>query len=152
FNFFIDRPVLSTVIALLILLTGAVAVIELPIAQYPRIVPPQVQVTTSFPGANAQVVAESIAAPIEQQVNGAQDMIYMSSKSDKAGAYALTVTFDVGTNQNDAVVDVQNRVGIAQSQLPPDVIRQGITIRKVPPDFLEVLALPSPDRRYDNVF
>ena len=152
FNFFIDRPVLSTVIALLITLTGVVAVIELPIAQYPQIVPPQVQVTTSFPGANAQVVSESIAAPIEQQVNGAQGMIYMSSKSDNAGAYTLTVTFDVGINQNDAAVDVQNRVGIAQSQLPPDVIRQGITIRKVSTDFLEVLALTSPDRRYDNVF
>src|SRR5262245_46505288 len=152
FDFFIDRPVFSTVIALLITLTGAVAGLELPIAQYPRIVPPQVQVTTSFPGANAQVVSDSIAAPIEQQVNGAQDMIYMSSKSDNAGAYTLTVTFDVGTNQNDAAVDVQNRVGIAQSQLPPDVVRQGITIRKVSTDFLEVLALTSPERKYDNVF
>jgi HAE1 family hydrophobic/amphiphilic exporter-1/multidrug efflux pump len=152
FNFFIDRPVLSTVIALLISLTGLVAALGLPIAQYPQIVPPQVQVSASFPGANAQVVSESIAAPVEQQVNGAQNMIYMSSKSDNAGAYTLTVTFDVGSNQNDAAVDVQNRVGIAQSQLPPDVIRQGLTIRKVSTDFLEVLALTSPDRRYDNVF
>src|SRR4029077_19684183 len=119
---------------------------------YPRIVPPQVQVTTSFPGANAQVVSESIAAPIEQQVNGAEDMIYMSSKSDNAGAYTLTVTFDVGTNQNDAAVDVQNRVGIAQSQLPPDVVRHGITLRKVYPDLLQVLALSSPKLKSDNVF
>ena len=152
FNFFIDRPVLSTVVAAVITLAGAVAFTQLPIAQYPQIVPPQVQVTASFPGANAQVVAESIAAPIEQQVNGAQGMIYMNSKSDNAGAYTLTVTFDVGTDQNAAAVDVQNRIGIAQAQLPPDVIRQGITIRKVSTDFLEVLALTSPDKRYDNVF
>ncbi len=152
FNFFIDRPVLSTVIAAVISLAGAVAFTQLPIAQYPQIVPPQVQVSSSFPGANARVVSESIAAPIEQQVNGAQGMIYMNSKSDNAGGYTLTVTFDVGTDQNAAAVDVQNRVGIAQSQLPPDVIRQGITIRKVSTDFLEVLALTSPDNRYDNVF
>jgi len=151
-NFFIDRPVFSTVISLVILLAGALAGLNLPIAQYPQVVPPQVQVSTSFPGANAQVVAESVAAPIEQQVNGAKDMIYMGSKSGADGSYNLVVSFEVGTNADIAAVDVQNRFGIAQSQLPADVARQGVTIRKVSTDFLEVFALTSPDGRYDNVF
>src|SRR5512144_1972101 len=151
-NFFIERPIFSTVISLIITLAGALAMFNLPIAQYPQIVPPQVQISTNFPGANAQVVAESIAAPIEQQVNGAKDMIYMDSKSASDGSYTLTVTFDVGTNPDIAAVDVQNRVSVAQSQLPADVTRQGVTIRKQSTDFLEVFALTSPDRRYDTVF
>ena len=108
--------------------------------------------TTSFPGANADVVAQSVAAPIEQQVNGAQDMLYMGSKSGNDGSYSLTVTFDIGTDKNIDAVDVQNRVAIAQSQLPADVIRNGITVRKSTTDFLEVIALTSPERRYDAVF
>jgi HAE1 family hydrophobic/amphiphilic exporter-1/multidrug efflux pump len=151
-NFFIERPIFSTVISLVILLAGALAGFNLPIAQYPQIVPPQVQVATSFPGANAQVVAESVAAPIEQQVNGAKGMIYMDSKSGADGSYNLVVSFEIGTNSDIAAVDVQNRFAIAQSQLPVDVSRQGITIRKVSTDFLEVFALTSPDGRYDNVF
>ena len=152
FNFFIDRPVLSTVISLIITLAGLVASVGLPLSQYPQIVPPQVQVTTNFPGANAEVVTQSIAAPLEQQVNGAKNMIYMDSKSSSDGTYSLTVTFDVGTNQDIAAVDVQNRIAIAQTSLPQDVIRQGVQIRKQSTDFLEVLALSSPKRTYDNVF
>jgi HAE1 family hydrophobic/amphiphilic exporter-1/multidrug efflux pump len=152
FNFFIDRPVFSTVISLIITLAGVVAWVKLPISQYPQIVPPQVQVTANFPGANARVVTDSIAAPIEQQVNGARNMIYMDSKSANDGSYNLTLTFDVGTNQDLAAVDVQNRVAIAQTSLPLDVIRQGVQIRKQSTDFLEVLALTSPKRTYDNVF
>ena len=151
-NFFIERPVFSTVIALLMILVGALAALGLPIAQYPQVVPPQVTVTTSFPGANADVVAQSVAAPIEQQVNGSQDMLYMSSKSGNDGSYSLTVTFDIGTDKNIDAVEVQNRVAIAQSQLPADVIRNGITVRKSTTDFLEVIALTSPERRYDAVF
>jgi HAE1 family hydrophobic/amphiphilic exporter-1/multidrug efflux pump len=151
-NFFIDRPVFSTVISLIITLAGALAALELPIAQYPQIVPPQVQVTTSFPGANANVVTESIAAPIEQQVNGSKGMLYMDSKSANDGSYSLVVTFDIGTNQDLDAVDVQNRVAIAQSTLPADVTRQGITIRKQSTDFLEVLSLTSPDGRFDTTF
>ena len=147
FNFFIDRPVFSAVISLIITLAGALAAFGLPISQYPQIVPPQVQVTTNFPGANANVVTQSIAAPIEQQVNGAKGMIYMDSKSANDGSYSLTVTFEIGTNQDLDAVDVQNRVAIAQSTLPADVLRQGITIRKQSTDFLEVLALTSPDGR-----
>ena len=152
FSFFIDRPVFSTVISLIITLAGAVAWVGLPVAQYPQIVPPQVQVTANFPGANAGTVTDSIAAPIEQQVNGARNMIYMDSKSANDGSYNLTLTFDVGTNQDIAAVDVQNRVAIAQTSLPQDVIRQGVQVRKQSTDFLEVLALTSPRRTFDNVF
>jgi len=152
FNFFIDRPIFSSVISLIITLAGAVAALDLPITQYPQIVPPQVQVVTALPGANASVVTQAIAAPIEQQVNGAKNMIYMDSKSANDGTYTLTVTFEVGSNQDLGAVDVQNRVGIAQSQLPADVIRNGITIRKQSTDFLQVIALTSPDRRYDTTF
>src|SRR5258706_14344619 len=152
FNFFIDRPVFSSVISLIISLAGGVSVLGLPITQYPQIVPPQVLVSTAFPGANASVVAQSIAAPIEQQVNGSKNMIYRAWKSANDGTYPLTVTFDVGTSQDLAAVDVQNRVAGAQSVLPSDVIRQGIQIRKQSTDFLSVIALTSPDQRYDSIF
>jgi hydrophobe/amphiphile efflux-1 (HAE1) family protein len=151
-NFFIERPVLSTTIALLIILSGALAALSLPIAQYPQVVPPQVTVTANLPGANADVVSQSVAASIEQQVNGAQDMLYMSSKSGNDGSYSLTVTFEIGTDKNIDQVEVQNRVAIAQPQLPPDVVRNGITVRKATSDFLQVITLTSPERRYDTVF
>ncbi len=152
FNFFIERPVFSTVIALVMILVGVLAALGLPIAQYPQVVPPQVTVTTVLAGANAEVVEQSVAAPIEQQVNGAQDMLYMSSKSGNDGSYSLTVTFDIGTDKNIDAIEVQNRVAIAQSQLPADVIRNGITVRKSTTDFLEVIALTSPEGKYDGVF
>ena len=152
FHFFIERPVFSTVIALIMVLVGVLSALDLPIAQYPEVVPPQVTVTTNFPGANAAVIAESVAAPIEQQVNGSQDMLYMSSKSGNDGSYSLTVTFEIGTDKNIDAVEVQNRVAIAQSQLPADVIRNGITVRKSTTDFLEVISLTSPERKYDGVF
>src|SRR5712672_1592098 len=151
-NFFIERPVLSTTIALLIILSGALAALGLPISQYPQVVPPQVTVTANLPGANAEVVSQSVAASIEQQVNGSQDMLYMSSKSGNDGSYSLTVTFDIGTDKNIDAVEVQNRVAIAQSQLPADVVRNGVTVRKTTTDFLEAIALTSPERRYDAVF
>src|SRR5258705_8855238 len=151
-NFFIGRPVFSTVIALLMILVGALAGLSLPIAQYPQVVPPQVTVNAVFPGANADVVSQSVAASIEQQVNGAQDMLYMSSKSGNDGTYSLTVTFDIGTDKNIDQIEVQNRVAIAQNQLPAEVIRNGIVVRKTTTDFLEVITLTSPERRYDTVF
>src|ERR1700693_2242093 len=151
-NFFIERPVFSTVFALVMILVGVLAAVSLPIAQYPQVVPPQVTVTTTFPGANADVVSQSVGAPIEQQVNGSQDMLYMGSKSGNDGSYSLSVTFDIGTDKNIDAVEVQNRVAIAQSQLPSDVIRNGITIRKSTTDFLEVIALTSPEGRYDAIF
>jgi HAE1 family hydrophobic/amphiphilic exporter-1/multidrug efflux pump len=152
FNFFIERPVFSTVIALLIALTGALAMFTLPISQYPQVVPPQVQVSTSFPGADANVVVQSVAAPVEQQVNGATDMLYMDSFSGNDGSYNLSITFDVGTSQDLAAVEVQNRLSVAQSQLPADVIRNGVSVRKVSTDFLLVVALTSPNRSYDQLF
>jgi hydrophobe/amphiphile efflux-1 (HAE1) family protein len=151
-NYFIERPVFSSVIALLMVLVGTLAALNLPIAQYPQVVPPQVQVSTTLPGANADIVAQSVAAPIEQQVNGAQDMLYMSSKSGNDGSYTLTVTFDIGTDKNIDAIEVQNRYAVAQNQLPADVIRNGVTVRKTTSDFLEVIALTSPDRRYDTTF
>src|SRR5947208_1089253 len=151
-NYFIERPVCSAVTSRVLSLLGAVAAVNRPIAQYPQVVPPQVTVTTSFPGANADVVSQSVAASIEQQVNGSQDMLYMSSKSGNDGSYGLTVTFDIGTDKNIDAIEVQNRVAIAQSQLPADVIRNGITVRKSTTDFLEVISLTSPERRYDAVF
>src|SRR5258706_989187 len=151
-NFFIERPVFSTVIALLMILVGTLAAFTLPIAQYPQVVPPQVTVNAAFPGANAEVVSQSVAASIEQQVNGAQDMLYMSSKSGNDGTYSLTVTFDIGTDKNIDQIEVQNRVAIAQNQLPAEVIRNGIVVRKTTTDFLEVITLTSPERRYDTIF
>src|SRR5260221_2607405 len=151
-NSFMERPVFSTGIALRMIISGALAALSLPIAQYPQVVQPQVTLNAFFPGANADVVSQSVAASIEQQVNGAQDMLYMSSKSGNDGTYSLTVTFDIGTDKNIDQIEVQNRVAIAQNQLPAEVIRNGIVVRKTTTDFLEVITLTSPERRYDTVF
>src|SRR5262245_18349595 len=129
-RFFIDRPIFATVLSVVITLVGGIALFSLPIAQYPRITPPGVVVATSYPGANAQVVAETVAAPIEQQVTGVPGMLYMSSQSGNDGSYSLGVTFDVGVNLNTALVMVQNRVALAMPLLPTPVQNQGITIRK----------------------
>jgi multidrug efflux pump len=150
--FFIDRPIFATVLSVLIVLTGILAFTWLPVAQYPQITPPSVMVTISYPGANAQVVADTVAAPIEQQVNGIEGMMYMSSTSANDGSYTLTVTFKLGTNLNTALVMLQNRVALAMPQLPPDVQRQGILIKKRTPDILLVVNLVSPDNRYDDIY
>src|SRR5262249_52227548 len=128
-RFFIDRPIFATVLSVVITLTGSISLLYLPVAQYPRITPPGVSISINYPGANAQEVADSIGAPIEQQVNGVEGMLYMSSQSGNDGSYSLTVTFDVGTDINAAVVMVQNRVALAMPQLPSAVQNQGITIR-----------------------
>jgi multidrug efflux pump len=151
-HFFIDRPIFASVLSIVITLTGALALYYLPIAQYPPITPPGVQVAIQFPGASAQVVADTVAAPIEQQVNGVPGMLYMSSQSGNDGSYTLTVTFDIGTNLNTALVMVQNRVTLAMPQLPTQVQQQGITIRKKTPDILQVINFYSPDGRYDNIY
>src|SRR5205085_5060651 len=116
------------------------------------ITPPSVQVSINYPGASAQVVADTVGAPIEQQVNGVEGMLYLSSQSGNDGSYTLTVTFDVGTDLNTALVMVQNRVALAMPQLPTSVQNQGITVRKKTPDILGIISFYSPDGRYDDVY
>src|SRR5580704_5685132 len=145
--FFIDRPIFATVLSIVITLVGGIAVIFLPIAQYPRITPPGVVVSIAYPGASAQVVADTVAAPIEQSVNGVEGMLYMSSQSANDGTYTLSVTFDVGTDLKTALVMVQNRVTLAMPQLPTEVQNQGITIRKKTPDLLLIVNFYSPNGR-----
>jgi multidrug efflux pump len=151
-KFFIDRPVFATVLSLLITLMGLVAIVNLPIAQFPEIVPPSVQISASYPGANAETVAQSVAAPIEQQLSGAKNLIYYSSQSGNDGTLKITATFDIGTNQDLAAVEVQNRLAIAQPRLPQEVIRQGITVTKTSSNMIGVVALTSPSGEYDDVF
>ena len=151
-NFFIDRPIFSTVLAIIITLAGGVALSSLPVARFPQITPPTIVVSAVFPGADASTIEQSVAAPIEQQVNGVPHMIYMDSKSANDGSYALTVTFDVGTDQDIAAVDVQNQVAIAQRQLPQQVLQQGVTVAKRQPQILLAVAIGSDDPRYDYLF
>jgi multidrug efflux pump len=151
-RFFIDRPIFAWVVSLVILLGGAVAYRSLPTELYPNITPPTVQVTASYPGANAEVVANTVAAPIEQQVNGVERMLYMSSQSTNDGNYALTITFEIGTDVNLAQVLVQNRVALALPQLPPQVQLEGVNTKKSSPSVLLVINVLSPDRRYDSIY
>ena len=151
-RFFIDRPIFATVLSVVITLIGGISLLFLPVAQYPRITPPGVNISISYPGASAQVVADTVGAPIEQQVNGVEGMLYMSSQSGNDGTYSLTVTFDIGTDLNTAVVKVQNRVALAMPQLPTEVQNQGITIRKKTPDILMIVNFFSPDGRYDDIY
>jgi HAE1 family hydrophobic/amphiphilic exporter-1/multidrug efflux pump len=151
-NFFIDRPIFSTVLAIIITLAGGVALSTLPVARFPQITPPTIVVSTAFPGADAATIEQSVAAPIEEQVNGVPHMIYMDSKSANDGSYALTVTFEVGTDQDIAAVDVQNQVAIAQRQLPQQVLQQGVTVAKRQPQILLAVAIGSDDPRYDYLF
>src|SRR5882672_2988480 len=142
-RFFIDRPILAWVISIVIILLGGIAAALLPIAEYPEITPPTVRVTANYPGANAPVVADTVAAPIEQQVNGVENMLYMSSQSSNDGSYVLDVTFALGTDVNMAQVLVQNRVAIAQPTLPEVVRTTGVTVKKRSPDILLVANLSS---------
>jgi multidrug efflux pump len=151
-RFFIDRPIFAAVLSIVITLGGGVAMFSLPITQYPPIVPPTIQVTCNYPGASAQVVAESIAAPIEQYVNGVEEMLYMSSNCTNDGTYNLSVTFKPGVNMNFAQVLVQNKVNLALPSLPDVVKLTGVTTRKRSPDILMVVTLTSPNDRYDQLY
>src|SRR2546425_8903531 len=151
-HFFIERPIFASVLSIVIALAGFVALINLPLSQYPQITPPSIMVMCIYPGADARVVAESVAAPIEQQVNGVEDMIYMVSQSNNDGSYTLTVTFKPGVNLNFAQVLVQNRINLALPLLPDVVKQTGVTTRKRNPDILQVIAIVSPGGRYDQLY
>ena len=151
-KFFIHRPVFAIVISLLILITGGLGIFTLPIAQYPQISPPTVEVEINYPGANAETVEQSIATNVEAEVNGAENMIYMSSKSSSDGRYVLTCTFKVGANLDLANVDINNRVNKASAKLPQDAINYGISVKKKSPDILLAISVYSPDSTFDDTF
>ena len=151
-EFFVDRPIFANVIAFVTILIGFVALYGLPVAQFPQIVPPTIQVTTRYPGASAKVVAETIGIPLEQAINGVEGAIYMSSVSGSDGSYALTITFDVGTDINTSLALVQNFANSAVSQLPGGAQQQGLTVKKVSPNILLVVSLYSDDNRFDEIF
>src|SRR5256885_718768 len=150
-RFFIDRPIFATVVSVFIVLAGLAAMRNLPIAQYPEIAPPVVTVTAIYPGASAEVIEQTVAAPIENAITGVEKMIYMSSTSGSNGIVQIQVTFDIGTNADQATVDVNNRVKQAEARLPEEVRRQGVTVVKGSSAFLQVLAFYSPEGRYDDL-
>src|SRR5438874_3680334 len=151
-HFFIDRPIFASVIAIVIVILGGVAFARLPVAQYPEIAPPTINVAGQYPGASAETVAETVVAPIEQQINGVEGMLYISSNSSADGRFSIAVTFDLGTNLDVAQVQVQNRVAIAQPRLPTDVRTIGVTVTKSSPDLMMVVHLYSPDKSRDSLF
>ncbi|MFH0960705.1 MAG: efflux RND transporter permease subunit, partial [Pseudomonadota bacterium] len=151
-RFFINRPVFASVLSILIMVAGAICIFSLPVSQFPEITPPMVQVTASYPGANPKVVSETVAAPIEQQVNGVENMMYMSSTCGIDGSYTLKITFELGTNVDMATVLVQNRVAWAMASLPQEVQRQGVNTKKASTSFVSVLSLYSPDDSHNDLF
>lgn len=151
-RFFIDRPVFSIVLSLLIMIAGLVSIAVLPVARFPEVTPPVVQISAMYPGADAQTVAESVAAPIEQQLSGIPNLIYFSSSSANDGTCRISVTFEIGTDQDLAAIEVQNRLSVATPQLPQEVTRQGVTVVKASSNILGVVSLRSSDGVYDDVF
>jgi multidrug efflux pump len=151
-RFFIDRPIFAAVLSLVIVAAGALALFQLPISEYPQVVPPTVVVRATYPGANPKVIAETVASPLEQQINGVEDMLYMFSQATSDGRMQLTVTFALGTDLDNAQVQVQNRVAQALPRLPSEVQRIGVVTEKSSPDFIMVVHLVSPDGRYDQLY
>jgi hydrophobe/amphiphile efflux-1 (HAE1) family protein len=151
-HFFIDRPIFASVISIVFVILGAVAFARLPIAQYPEIAPPIINVTGQYPGASAEVVASTVVAPIEEQINGVENMLYLSSNATADGRFTIAVTFDLGTNLDIAQVQVQNRLSIAQPRLPAEVRNIGVTVAKSSPDLMMVVHLYSPDKSRDTLF
>src|SRR5262245_15389945 len=151
-HFFIDRPIFATVLSLMIAIVGFIAQRTLPVAEYPEIAPPTVNIQATYPGASAQVIAETVATPIEQEVNGVDDMLYISSQSTGDGRLTVNVVFKPGTNIDQAQVLVQNRVAVAEPRLPEDVRRLGISARKASPDLMMVVHMISPDNSRDQQY
>jgi multidrug efflux pump len=151
-HFFIDRPIFASVLSIVLVIVGGLAVFQLPIAQFPNIVPPTIIVSARYPGANPQVLADTVAAPIEQEVNGVEDMLYMSAQCAADGSMTLTITFKLGTDVDKAQVQVQNRVSVAEPKLPEEVRRLGVTTAKRSPDITLVVNLISPDGRFDKLY
>src|SRR5215469_4479902 len=151
-HFFIDRPIFAAVVSIVFVILGTVAFVRLPVAQYPEIAPPIITVSGQYPGASADVVASTVATPIEQQINGVENMIYIASNSTADGRFSIAVSFELGTNLDIAQVQVQNRVAIAQPRLPADVRNIGVTVNKSSPDLMMVVHLYSPDKSRDTLF
>ena len=151
-DFFIDRPVFSTVLSTVIVIVGIVGLVLLPVDQYPQIVPPVVKVSASYPGANAQTVTQAVATPIEQELNGTPGMIYMESSSSNSGSFSATVTFDISTDPDLAAVDIQNRLKQAESRLPAEVVQNGISVEKQASSKLMTITLLSSDPKFDEIY
>src|SRR5665213_294807 len=151
-HFFIDRPIFAAVVSIVFVILGGVSFSRLPVAQYPEIAPPIINVSGQYPGASADVVASTVVTPMEEQINGVENMLYMSSNSTADGRFSIQVSFDLGTNLDTAQVQVQNRVAIAQPRLPADVRNVGVTVQKSSPDLMMVVHLLSPDNSRDTLF
>ncbi len=151
-RFFVDRPIFAVVLSVLMLIAGGLTLLKLPLSEYPQVTPPTVQVTASYPGANPAVIAETVAAPLEQAINGVENMLYMSSQAATDGRMTLTIAFKQGTDPDMAQIQVQNRVSRALPRLPQEVQRIGVVTQKTSPDILMVVHLVSPDNRYDPVY
>src|SRR5262249_17965399 len=151
-RFFIDRPIFAAVVSVVFVILGMVSFGRLPVAQYPEIAPPTINVTGQYPGASAEVVAATVVTPLEQQINGVENMLYVTSNSTGDGRFTIAVTFELGTNLDIAQVQVQNRVAIAQPRLPSDVRNIGVTVAKASPDLMMVVHLYSPAKSPDTPF